>query len=300
MAKKLLTKNKKKTVVLKKKIETIKKKSIGRIESPKRKKRVIIKIEPINFTQPKESENKLVETRPAKKTPRVKRGTGGIMYFTQDTENAIVAYNKTDSLAEKNVIYNEKIRYPFNKIAENIFNTFKFSYNEVSPIKVQEEAVSHMVANIGKYDQCKGKAFGYFSIIAKHWFILENNNNYRRFKKHTSISEQPGDVGEFVVEPEHHKKENETKEFIKLMVTYWDKHVGGLFNKPSDLKIANAIIELFRNSDRIDVFNKKALYLYIREICGCETQSITKIASKFKETQRAIYEEYLATGTIVI
>lgn len=244
------------------------------------------------------SETKLVETRPANRTPRAKRGTGGIMYFTPDTENAIVAYNTTHDREEKNKIYNEKIKYAFEKIAENIFNTFKFSYNEVSPLKVQEEAVSHMVANIEKYDQSKGKAFGYFSIVAKHWFILENNNNYRRFKKHTTISEQPGDAGEFVVEPEHQKQENETREFIKLMVEYWDKNVGSLFNKERDLQIANAVIEIFRNSDRIDVFNKKAIYLYIRDIAGCQTQHITKVINKMKGKQQEIFEEYLSKGFI--
>ena len=133
----------------------------------------------------------------------VKKKKVSVMYFTQDTEDAIVAYNTTHDKKEKDRIYNEKIRFPFEKIAENIFNTFKFSYNEVAPLEVQREAVSHMVANMEKYEKGKGKAFSYFSIVAKHWFILENNNNYRRFKKHVSISEQPGDIGEFVVEPEH-------------------------------------------------------------------------------------------------
>jgi hypothetical protein len=242
--------------------------------------------------------NELVETRPAVKAPRAKRGTGAIMYFTKDTEDAIVKYNLTHDSLEKNKIYNEKIRFAFEKIAENIFNTFKFSYNEVSPDKVQQEAVSHMVANIEKYEKDKGKAFSYFSIVAKHWFILENNNNYRRFKKHTTISEQPGEIGEFVVEPEHERKENETREFIKLMVEYWDKNVGTYFNKDRDLEIANAVIEIFRNADRIDVFNKKALYLYIREIADCQTQHITKVINRMKDAQKSILEEYLSKGYI--
>lgn len=240
----------------------------------------------------------MVETQPAQKSPRVKRGTGAIMYFTKDTEDAIVLYNETFDQGIKNQIYNEKIKYAFEKIAENIFNTFKFSYNEVSPLKVQEEAISHMVANIDKYERNKGKAFSYFSIVAKHWFILENNNNYRRFKKHSTIAEQPDDTGEFIVEPENYNKKTETREFISLMVKFWDANLKKCFPKQRDLEIASAVVEIFRNSNRIDIFNKKALYLYIREIANCQTQNITKVINKMKLTQKMIFEEYLASGTI--
>ena len=221
------------------------------------------------------------------------------VYFTPETETAIVEYNQTEDPREKDKIYNQRIQAAFGKIAENVYNTFKFSYADVSPLEIQKQAISHMVANIGKYEKGKGKAFSYFSIVAKHWFILDNNTTYRRFKKHVEICEQAGDAGEFVIEPEHEKQESETKEFIKLMVEFWDKNVGKYFTKERDLRIANAVIEIFRNADRIDVFNKKALYLYIREIANCQTQHITKVINKMAGPQSVIRKEYLDHGNIV-
>lgn len=223
---------------------------------------------------------------------------GSNVYFTPETEAAIIAYNATEDPREKDRIYNEKIQHAFLKIAENVYNTFKFSYADVSPLEIQKQAISHMVANIDKYEQGKGKAFSYFSIVAKNWFILDNNMTYKRFKKHVEICEQTGESGEFVIEPEHEKRESEAKEFIRLMVEYWDKNVHKMFTKEKDLKIAYAVIEIFRNSDRIDVYNKKALYLYIREIADCQTQKITKVINKMKATQKIIAEEYLNRGTI--
>jgi hypothetical protein len=241
--------------------------------------------------RPKGRKNKTTSTTT---TPKVSN-----VYFTLATEDAIVAYNSTEDPREKDRIYNESIQGAFNKIAENVYNTFKFSYADVSPLEIQKQAISHMVANIGKYEKGKGKAFSYFSIVAKHWFILDNNTTYRRFKKHVEICEQAGDAGEFVVEPEHEKQETETKEFIKLMVDYWDKNVGRFFTKERDLRIANAVIEIFRNADRIDVFNKKALYLYIREIANCQTQHITKVINRMMTPQDTIRKEYLTTGNIL-
>lgn len=281
-------------------------KVVIKVEQPKKLKRApkkkIIHVPPTSPThihekvkrprgRPKGTKNST--TGPKK--PRVSN-----VYFTADTESAIVAYNETEDPREKDSIYNEHIQAPFGKIAENVYNTFKFSYSDVSPLEVQKQAISHMVANIGKYEKGKGKAFSYFSIVAKHWFILDNNTTYRRFKKHVEISEQPGDSGEFVVEPHHEKRGTETKEFIKLMVDYWDKNVGKHFTKERDLRIANAVIEIFRNADRIDVFNKKALYLYIREIANCQTQHITKVINRMMAPQNVIKSEYMKSGNITM
>ena len=57
-------------------------------------------------------------------------------------------------------------------------------------------------------------------------------------------------------------------------------------------------MEIFRNSDRIENFNKKALYLYIREMTNCKTQNITKVVNKMKDLQKKIQVEYNETGYI--
>lgn len=230
------------------------------------------------------------------KKPRKARS----MYFTSDTENAIVEYNKTDDHSERCRIYEQRIRSAFEKIAENVFNTFKFSYNEVSPDAVQKEAVSHMVMNMARYDQSKGKAFGYFSVVAKNWFILENNMNYRRFKKHVEIVDEPGGPtnGEFIIESEHDSQDYDNKEFISLMVNFWDTNIPSYFSKVRDRDIASAVVHIFRHYDRIEIFNKKALYLYIREIANCQTQHITKVINKMMYLYKNIKDEYMNTGKI--
>lgn len=220
------------------------------------------------------------------------------VYFTASTEKAIIDYVKADCARVKDTIYNESIRHPFEKIAENVYNKFKFSYSDVSPIEVQKQAVSHMVANIEKYDSSKGKAFSYFSIVAKNWFILDNNNNYKRFTRHVEICEQPGDSGEFLVEPKHHSRDTELREFVRLMVDFWDKNVGKYFTKDRDLKIANAVIDIFRNSDRMEMFNKKGIYIIIREMSRQPTQHVTKIINKMKQMQKNIWLEYCNTGLV--
>lgn len=220
------------------------------------------------------------------------------MYFTQETEDAIIAYNSSDDIQIREDIYNNKIKRPFEKLVENIFNTFKFSYFETGPLDVQKETVSHLVSNIHKYDPSKGKAFAYFSIVAKHYLIALNNSTYKRRNQHVEIGEEHDEhTIQLQTEDKHHKNA-EMKEFMNLMILFWENNVGKIFTKQRDLDIANAVIELFRNSDRIDAFNKKALYLYIREISSCKTQQITKVINKMKQYQSNISHSYMNLGSI--
>jgi hypothetical protein len=231
-----------------------------------------------------------VKEKKAKKPP--------VMYFTQDTENAVVEYNLEEDPDKRNIIYNERIKYGFEKLVENIFNTFKFTYFETSPLEIQRETVAHLVVNLNKYQQDKGKAFGYFSIVAKHYLIFHNNNNYKRFKQNVDISDTPSETAVCLQVEDSYYKNTEMSEFMKMMIDYWEKHVGKIFTKQKDLNIANAVIELFRNSDRIDSFNKKALYLYIREISACKTQQITKVINKMKQYQNNITKSYTNNGVL--
>ena len=104
------------------------------------------------------------------------------MYFTQETEDAIIQYNKSTDDRFKNKIYKEQIQYPFDKLAENILNTFKFSYFDVPKEDVQKEVVAVLIQKIHMFKEGRGKAFSYFSIVAKNYLILNNNSNYKRYK----------------------------------------------------------------------------------------------------------------------
>lgn len=221
-------------------------------------------------------------------------------YWTPDTERSISRYNEAKTSKERNKVYETELKYPFEKLVENIFNTFKFTYFDSGPQQAQADCVSHLMANIEKFNpvQGKGKSFGYFSITAKHFFILINNSNFKKWKNHDSIDPTPENPKELAVDTNKKDTQTDMIEFIKLMVCYWENNVEKMFSKKRDLEIAHAIIELFRKSDRIDCFNKKALYLYVREIAGCKTQNITKVINRMKDSQASIMNDYLEHGSI--
>ena len=101
-------------------------------------------------------------------------------------------------------------------------------------------------------------------------------------------------------ENDHYEVEenNEFKEFKQIMLNYWDKNLSVVFNKKRDIQIADAILELFRRSQYIENFNKKHLYLLIREMTDCKTHYITKVVNVMKEHQKRMLNEYLDYGEI--
>jgi hypothetical protein len=227
------------------------------------------------------------------KTPKSK------MYFTLDTEEAIIAYNKSENLREKNTLYVDRIKYPFEKIAENVLNTYKFSYFDDGHGDVKREVVSQMIYKIHMFKEGKGKAFSYFTRMALNHLILLNNSNYKRYKQNELMSVMPEswNPSEDTLAIE---TDNNHVEFRTLMLSYWDVKLNVVFDKKRDIQIADAILELFRRVDYIENFNKKSLYLLIREMTGHKTHYITKVISTMKVHQDKILEEYLNTGDITI
>ena len=227
--------------------------------------------------------------------PRKKKSK---QYFTIDTEKAIIEYNKSDNTDVRNKIYVEGIKYPFEKLAENILNTFKFSYFDVSKQDVQMEVISNLIEKIHMFQEGKGKAFSYFSIVAKNYLILKNNGNYKRFKKTSLLSEMPESWN-----PENDFKQTqfgeELNEFKELMLRYWDINLTRVFTKKRDIQIADAVLELFRRSANIENFNKKHLYLLIREMTDCKTHYITKVVNEMKKHQTKMLNDYFDKGMIV-
>jgi len=218
-------------------------------------------------------------------------------YFTEDTENAIVQYNLTTSLIDRNKIYDQHIKYPFDKLAENIIHTFKFYHFDIPYEDVKHEVVAFLNEKIHKYTQGKGKAFSYFSIVAKNYLINHNNNNYNKFKNTDALDVVDSHrkvVNEIIRETDIEHK----REFMNVFIEYVDNNLNILFKSKEEIQVADSILELFKQRNNIEEYNKKALYILIRERTGMRTQYITKIVNQLKRMYFLLFQEYKITGNI--
>ena len=218
-------------------------------------------------------------------------------YFTDSTEQAVIRHNKETRPHMRERIYNEHIRTAFEKLAENIIHTFKFYYFDVPSEDVKHEVVSFLYMNMHKFTEGKGKAFSYFSIVAKNYLILHNNNNYKRLKQHDSE-----EVTDYKRAPITEMRNTEwgsmQVEYLETLADYWKNNLTTVFKRKKDLDVANSVIELIDMRHNIENFNKKALYILIREMTGSNTQHITRVINVMKKHHFNLHKKFLATGSV--
>ena len=227
------------------------------------------------------------------KAPKKKKGKK--MYFDLDVQDAIVRYNDLDpdkDQSKRNRIYETEIHYAFDKLCENIINTFKFEYFDDVYIDVKQEVLSFLVMNMHKYDHTKGsKAFSYFSVVCKNYLILHNNANYKRYCSHTSV-----DV--LNSKPVSTNRQEYFAEFTDGIIDYFENNINTLFKTKRDIDVAYAIVELLKRRHEIENFNKKALYILIREMTNIETSYITKVVNVFKKEYKHLVNQFSTKGII--
>ena len=215
------------------------------------------------------------------------------MYFGPEVDLSIIRYNASEDVAERSLIYQREIRPAFEKLVENIIHTFKFYYTDDQTMQqVQHEVVSFLVEKLPKFKPTSGKAFSYFSIVAKNFCILRNKNNYKKLTSHDSLST----ISEDTVYSDHSESiddDTSLERFLDLYVDYWDNNLDAYFPKKNERQLAAAIIELFRRRENIELFNKKALYIYIREMSDANTQQITRMLKTMKDKYKSMYKDYL-------
>ena len=231
------------------------------------------------------------------KAVKKKRRKKSKMYFGTPVQEAIIRYNDSSNPVIKNRIYQEHIHAAFNKMAENLIHTFKFYYFDYPFEEVKNEVVSFMVMQLPKYQPDKGRAFSYFSIVGKNYLILNNNNNYKKMKIHDKV-EVLDYKRNFTSEESVEYVDEFNTEFVRQMLDYWDNNITNIFRRQKDILVADAVLELFRRRENIENFNKKALYIMIREMTGSNTQHITRVINQMKKYYFNMIQEFSTTGDI--
>ena len=219
-------------------------------------------------------------------------------YFTQETEDYIVLYNNTDDPEVRSRIYERHIHYAFFKLTQNIIHTFKFYHTEVEDLEhLQHEIITFLLSKIHLFDPSRGaKAYSYFGTIVKRWLILYNTKNYKKKINKTDVEELSKEGSTHTYNIDDNNIKTDLDKYIDIYVDYCTKNIFELFPKKNDAQVADAILELFRKREDLEIFNKKALYIYIREMVDVKTPKITKIADQLHDIFKSQYVFYLENG----
>tara|TARA_R110000868_G_scaffold340944_2_gene601807 strand:- start:2380 stop:3063 length:684 start_codon:yes stop_codon:yes gene_type:complete len=221
-----------------------------------------------------------------KRKARVKR-----MYFTKVHENAIIDFNNPEiSLSKKSELYEKLIHPALDEMVDKIVYTYKFT-SLPNIAELQQDCKVMLVTILHKFKPEKGhKAFSYFSVITKNWFIAQVKKNKKKIQRETSLEGQIAAGFEPGREDIYHENK-ERVEFMNLLkqeIASWES----ITMRPNERKVYDAINTLIDNAEKIEIFNKKAIYLYLREITGLNTKQIVVQLSKMKQKYSDFKERY--------
>ena len=219
-------------------------------------------------------------------------------YFTKITELAISAYNKTaDNLPMREKVYRRFIYPAFMKMAENLINKVKPTYIDSTFQDLQTDLVTYLTERLNKFNPEAGKAYSYYTRTSFNYLIAENQKAYSKLKADAleiDVDEQRNIITEM-----HNDDMQETLQyFMDAYIEYCYDNLNFIFTNPIDIHVADSILHIFETRQNIENFNKKALYIFIRERTGLETTNITRVIKVLKQIYESKFLEYEQTDFI--
>ena len=218
-----------------------------------------------------------------------------VNYFDHNTEASIVKFQKEPDIENKKKIFVEEIRHSFAKLIENIIFVYKFhSLGDIEILK--NDCLSFLFETLYKFDATKGhKAFSYFNVIAKNWFIQRVKIHKKKSKSDVYfdkvlLNKLESTDDKFVHNDEEMFINVEYLILLKEEIKKWRTK----FDKKQEKMVLEAIILLLNNPDLINIFNKKGIYLYIREITGLNTKQVVTNLSKIRKKYETFKRKYHA------
>jgi len=218
-------------------------------------------------------------------------------YFTKVTDVAISAYNKSENVAQREKVYRRFIYPAFMKLAENIINKVKPDYIDSTFQDLQTDLVTYLTARLDKFNPNAGKAYSYYTRTSFNYLIAENQKAYSKLKSDSleiNIDEQRNIMTEI-----HNDEMREILEyFMNAYIQHCYDNLNYIFSTSTDIHVADSILHIFETREYIEDFNKKALYILIRERTNLETTNITRVVKTLKQIYEEKFREYEQTEFI--
>jgi len=229
-----------------------------------------------------------------RKISRKKPGTKTINYFDHNTQKSIVAYQKETTYNGKNKIYLEQIYPAFDSLVENLINVYGFTVMYESRTDLKNECLEFLYGALPKFNAEKGsKAFSYFNVVAKHWLTIKSKQNAKKTQTYISIDNKDAISQQDLETIESYNIAPDGEEImagreLKNQITALIREIGVKVKTDNEQNCVKAIKILVENLDEVDLLNKRAILLYLREITGLSSKQLSIVLASLKKHYREL------------
>ena len=215
-------------------------------------------------------------------------------YFRKEHQEAIVQFCNSTCPREKEDLYTNIIREALEKLSENLIYVYGFHKQHDNVDTLKQDCVINLYETLHKFDPDKGhRAFSYFNVVAKHWLIIHSRKKNKRQYRMVSIDDPDNDLnvdalfhqnGQFVSPPDTLIEQQEKTTEIRELFYEIRKRV----RNEREVKCVDAIIEIFNRVDELNFLNKRAIFVYVREMSGLNSKQLSVCMSSIRNIYRQL------------
>lgn len=215
-------------------------------------------------------------------------------YFYEREEQAVLDYLHSNSIAEREEIFNTILRPAFDKMIESIIRRYKLFIPNESTADTFNDVYSHLLLKASKFDTGKyKKAYSYYGTICKNYLlgrIDKYNTALERNPSYDAMSEKLINNINYI---------EETDRGTEVAMDIFDGLISRLRQmteepeclslKKDELKLGKALLNLFEHWDYVlstdtsNKFNKSAILMFLKEQTGMDAKGIRDNMKKFKK-----------------
>ena len=225
-----------------------------------------------------------------------RKGSSKNLYFNSDTQDAIIQYQNEEVEKKKHELYVTKILPAFDKLVENLIfiHGFTKSFGMGSYDSLKNDCVSFLYESMHKWDPARGtKAFSYFNVVAKNWLIIKTKQRQKLNRRHVSMEDQTSlrtiDIEMIenyraIPAQDYEMIQRENSEAI-IRLLY---EIKTRLTSDNELACINAIITIFESVDQLDFLNKRALFVYMRNLSSLNPKQLSIAMSSIRKHYKSL------------
>lgn len=214
-------------------------------------------------------------------------------YFHSGTHEAIVKFQAEEDNRVKESIYVIDILPAFSKLVENLI----FIHGTTAVIMSDDfknDCITFLYETLKKFDPSRGtKAFSYFNVVAKNWIIVKSRQRQKYTNRHTSM-ENRRIMSEIELVPfDVHKhdpfatSETEYTETVENINNVLQK-VKNRLTCENDKICMESILKLYENIDNLESLNKRAIFVYVRDMTNLTPKQLSSSMSAIRKFYREV------------
>lgn len=232
-------------------------------------------------------------TKDLAKIKKTKKKRKKRYYFGKETHLAIVKYQDENNINIKNKIYVDEIKPAFEKLVENLIFIHGFSSCKNSFFILKSDCISFLFETLQKFNPNKGsKAFSYFNVCAKHFLIIQQKKKIKKNSRHVSMFDDNLSIDEKKQIENYNVINCQEKQMIlaedKILIKKMLEKIAERTSNSNEKKCISAIRTLFDKIEDLDYLNKRAIFVYLRELSGLNAKQLSVAMSNLRKYYRDI------------